>query len=126
MRGEIEIPPRSSSIGHGYAVAAVLDDQRFLVVFNQDPANSVSVVDLETRQFVDEIVIGGCALVYPTGGRRVRHALRQRHRDRGRARRDRAPGAATRSDQFFDTVKDPLTEKGVRDGARWYFASFEG
>jgi hypothetical protein len=68
--GDVEIPPRSSSIGHGYATAAVLDDERFLVVFNQDPSNSVSIVDLESRSFVDEIVIGGCALVYPTGGSR--------------------------------------------------------
>ena len=29
VRGEVEIPPRSASIGHGYAVAAVLDDDRF-------------------------------------------------------------------------------------------------
>jgi hypothetical protein len=31
-----------------------------------------------------------------------------------------------RSEKFFDATHDPLTEKGVRDGARWHFASFEG
>lgn len=126
VRGEVEIPPRSSSIGHGYAVAAVLDDERFLVVFNQDPANSVSIVDLESRQFVDEIVIGGCALVYPTGAREFGTlcgngtAIEVELDDTGHQKR------ATRSAKFFDTVTDPLTEKGVRDGARWLFASFEG
>jgi methylamine dehydrogenase heavy chain len=126
LRGEIEIPPRSSSIGHGYATVALLDDERFLVVFNQDPSNSVSVVDLETRTFVDEIVIGGCALVYPTGGSRFGTlcgngtALQVELDASGHQAR------ATRSEPFFDVVKDPLTEKGVRDGARWLFASFEG
>lgn len=124
--GDVEIPPRSSSIGHGYATAAVLDDERFLVIFNQDPSNSVSVVDLEARQFVDEIVIGGCALVYPTGGSRFGTlcgngtALQVELDASGHQAR------ATHSDVFFDVVKDPLTEKGVRDGARWLFASFEG
>jgi len=124
VRGEVEIPPRSSSIGHGYAVAAVLDDERFLVVFNQDPSNSVSVVDLETRTFVDEIVIGGCALVYPTGIRRFGTlcgngtAIGVELDESGHQAR------ATRSAKFFDVVQDPLTEKGVRDGTRWLFASF--
>lgn len=126
VRGEVEIPPRSASIGHGYAMAAVLDDQRFLVVFNQDPANSVSIVDLETRRFVDEIVIGGCALVYPTGGSEFGTlcgngtAIEVELDATGHQKR------ATRSAKFFDTVEDPVTEKGVRDGARWLFASFEG
>jgi hypothetical protein len=31
-----------------------------------------------------------------------------------------------RSEKFFDVVSDPLTEKGVRSGKRWLFASFEG
>ncbi len=126
VRGEVEIPPRSASIGHGYQLAAVLDDERFLVVFNQDPANSVSVVDLETRRFVEEIVIGGCALVYPTGGSQFGTlcgngtAIEVELDASGHKQR------ATRSETFFDTVRDPLTEKGVRDGARWLFASFEG
>jgi methylamine dehydrogenase heavy chain len=31
-----------------------------------------------------------------------------------------------RSTRFFDPVVDPVTEKGVRDGATWWFVSFEG
>ncbi len=126
VRGEVEIPPRSASIGHGYAIAAVLDDDRFLVVFNQDPSNSVSVVDLETRQFVDEIVIGGCALVYPAGGSRFGTLCGNGTAIVVELDASGHQARATRSAKFFDTVQDPLTEKGVRDGARWLFASFEG
>jgi methylamine dehydrogenase heavy chain len=124
--GDVEIPPRSSSIGHGYATVAVLDDERFLVVFNQDPSNSVSIVDLERRQFAGEIVIGGCALVYPTGGSRFGTLCGNGTALQVEIDASGQQAKATRSDPFFDVVKDPLTEKGVRDGARWLFASFEG
>jgi methylamine dehydrogenase heavy chain len=126
VRGEVEIPPRSASIGHGYAIAAVLDDQRFLVVFNQDPANSVSVVDLELRQFVEEIVIGGCALVYPTGGSQFGSLCGNGTAIEVELDAEGHKARATRSEKFFDVVMDPVTEKGVRDGARWFFTSFEG
>ncbi len=126
VRGEVEIPPRSSSIGHGYATAAVLDDERFLVIFNQDPANSVSVVDLEARQFTAEIVIGGCALVYPTGGSQFGTLCGNGTAIEVELDAAGQQARATRSAKFFDSVEDPLTEKGVRDGARWLFASFEG
>jgi methylamine dehydrogenase heavy chain len=126
VRGEVEIPPRSASVGHGVALATVVDDERFLVVFNQDPANSVSIVDLETRRFAGEILVAGCACVYPTGRREFGTlcgdgtALEVELDDTGGAAR------SSRSARFFDPVEDPLTEKGVRDGERWLFASFEG
>ena len=31
-----------------------------------------------------------------------------------------------RSEPFFDATHDPLTDKGVREGTYWHFASFEG
>jgi methylamine dehydrogenase heavy chain len=124
--GEIEIPPRSASIGHGYAIAEVLDDQRFLVVFNQDPSNSVSVVDLENRRFVEEIVIAGCALVYPTGPREFGSLCGDGTAAEIELHPDGRQARSSRSEPFFDVVADPLTEKGVRDGSRWLFASFEG
>ncbi len=124
--GEVEIPPRTADVGHGLWLGAVLDDERFFVVFNQEPANSVSVVDLESRRFVGEITTAGCALVYPAGPRRFGMlcgngtALLVELDEEGREKRQ-----AT-SEPFFDVVTDPVTEKGVRDGDRWLFASFEG
>jgi methylamine dehydrogenase heavy chain len=124
--GEVSIPPRRADNGHGVGIAALLDGDRFLVVFNQNPGASVSVVDLEARRFVGEIAAGGCALVLPAGPRRFGmlcgdgSALAIMLDDAG------AEAARTRSAVFFDAMSDPLTEKGVRDGSRWHFASFEG
>jgi methylamine dehydrogenase heavy chain len=124
--GEIEIPPKTGEVGHGVGLTALTDDGRFLLAYNQDPSNSVSVVDLEARRFVAEIVTAGCALVYPTGPRGFGTlcddgtALHVQLDDGGQAAR------LERTEPFFDPVTDPLTEKGARNGDHWLFASFEG
>lgn len=124
--GDVEIPPRVADTGHGIALAALLDGERFLAVFNQAPGSSVSIVDLEERRFVEEITTGGCAGVYPVGPRRFGMlcgdgtALLVELDGNGR-KASLAP-----SEKFFDVVTDPLTVSGVRDGGRWLFASFEG
>jgi methylamine dehydrogenase heavy chain len=128
VEGEVVIPPKRADNGNGVGTAALLDEDRFLVVFNQNPGMSVSVVDLESRRFVGEIPTGGCALVLPAGPRRFGmlcgdgSALAITLDDAGREAR------RSRSAVFFDATKDPLTEKGVRGGREgtWLFASFEG
>jgi methylamine dehydrogenase heavy chain len=126
VTGEVAIPPRRADNGNGVWIAALLDGDRFLVVLNQDPGTSVSVVDLEGRSFVGEIATPGCALVLPVAPRRFAMlcgdgtAQAITLDDAGRE------VARSRSEPFFDATRDPLTEKGVRDGARWHFASFEG
>jgi methylamine dehydrogenase heavy chain len=127
VKGEVLIPPRRADNGNGVGLAALLDGDRFLVVFNQNPGMSVSVVDLDSRSFAGEIQTGGCALVLPAGTRRFGmlcgdgSALALTLDDTGRELR------RSRSAVFFDATKDPLTEKGVRGlEGTWLFASFEG
>lgn len=123
---EVLLPPKRADNGNGVALAALLDDGRFLVIFNQTPATSVSVVDLELRSFVGEIQTGGCALVYPAGPRRFAmlcgngsSLLVELDAGGAEARRVRGP-------VFFDAKQDPVTEKGSRHGQSWLFVSFEG
>lgn len=124
--GEIEIPPTAADTGMGIALGAVLDGGRFFAALNQSPGSSVSIVDLESRSYVDEIVTGGCSMVYPVGSRRFGmlcgngSALLVELDEEGRNK------SATASEPFFDAVKDPVTTAGVRLGAKWYFVSFEG
>jgi methylamine dehydrogenase heavy chain len=123
---EIGIPPKRASHMPMLGNAAVTDDDRFLVIYNFTPAQSVSVVDLKTRKLVGEIDTAGCALVYPTGPRSFFSlcgdgtALTVRLDDSGKS------VAKARTAKLFDPVKDPVTEKGVRRGDTWYFASFSG
>ncbi len=124
--GDVEIPPKMADAAHGVGLAALLDDGRFFAVFNLTPASSVSIVDLETRSFVGEIDTAGCALVYAAGPRRFVMLCGD-----GKARLvtlDEAGHETSRVDSiaFFDPATDPVTEKGVRGGDSWYFASFDG
>ncbi len=123
---EIGIPPKRGSHMPMLASAALTDDDRFLMIYNFTPAQSVSVVDVKARKFIGEIDIAGCALVYPTGPRSFFSlcgdgtALTVRLDEAGKA------AGKARTAKLFDAVKDPVTEKAVRRGDTWYFVTFAG
>lgn len=123
---EVQIPPKRASVIPMRSVAALTDDDRFLLIYNFTPAQSVSVVDTHTRAFVGEIEISGCALIYPTGPRTFFSIctdgalLLTTLSDDGKAT------SRVRTAQLFDGMKDPLSEKAVRAGDTWLFASLEG
>lgn len=123
---EIAIPPRRADIVPGIGLVTLLDDGRFLAIFNYSPATSVSIVDVAERRFVGEIVTPGCSLVYGAGPRRFwmlcgDGTLLQVILDEAGAER-----ARERSARFFDPVADPVTEKPVRRGTEWLFVTFAG
>ena len=124
--GEIEIPPKRGSGAAHRAYSGISFDGRFVYVFNVTPAMSVSIIDVVDQTFVEEISIDGCAMVYPTGNfsflslcgnGRIRHT---RLNDSGNLLE------SLFSDQIFDPIGDPLTEKAAMVGGTWYFVSFHG
>lgn len=123
---EIVVPAKRSSSLPMRASAALTDDDRFLLIYNFTPAQSVTVVDLHERKFVGEVDTPGCALVYPTGPRSFFSlcgdgtALAVRLGNAGEAI------ATERTPRLFNVEQDPVTEKAVRDGNTWLFASFAG
>ena len=123
---EIIIPPKRASNLPMMGDAALTDDDRFLLIYNFNPAQSITVVDTHNRSFVGEVETAGCALVYPTGPRSFFSicgdggVLAIDLTDRGTVAK------RTRTDPLFDVATDPVTEKGVRAGDTWYFASFNG
>jgi len=124
--GEIPIPAKRAFNVPVMANVELTDDDRFLLVYNFNPAQSVSVVDTRARKFVGEIETAGCALVYPTGPRSFFSicadgtVLDVRLNDNGTlAHQERTP-------RMFDVSKDPVTEKGVRLADTWLFPSYDG
>ncbi|UXY50615.1 amine dehydrogenase large subunit [Pseudomonas tohonis] len=122
-RHEIAIPPKrmTSLISTGLSVLS--DDERFLLVLNFTPAQSISIVDLEQRRFVGEVAIPGCASIYPAGPRDF-YAIcgnggffHLRLDDQGQV------VAQERTQPLFDPLKDLLLTTGVRMGDTWYFVS---
>jgi methylamine dehydrogenase heavy chain len=123
--GEIAIPPKRSSNLPMMANAVLTDDDRFLLIYNFNPAQSVTVVDTTLRKFVREVETPGCALVYPTGPRSFFSvcgdgSLSLVELD------DKGAAHQKRTQRLFNMAADPVTEKAVRLGSTWYFVSFAG
>ena len=123
--GEIIIPPKRSSNLPMMANSVLTDDDRFLLIYNFNPAQSVTVVDTKLRKFVREVETPGCALVYPTGARSFFSvcgdgSLLLVELD------DSGASHQKRTQPVFDLKADPVTEKAVRIGKTWYFVSFAG
>ena len=124
--GEIAIPAKRSSNMPMAADAALTDDERFLIIYNFTPAQSVSVLDMSSRKFVGEIETAGCTLVYPTGRRTFFSICADGTLLLTTLSDDGTLASRKRSATLFDGMKDPLTEKAVRVGDVWLFASFQG
>jgi methylamine dehydrogenase heavy chain len=126
VQAEIEVPPKRSSNMPAMGNAELTDDDRFLLIYNFNPGQSVTVVDTASRKFVGEVEIPGCALVFPTGPR----SFFSMCADGGllAVDLDDAGHAASqaRMEPFFDAAKDPVAERPVRVGDTWYFMSFDG
>jgi methylamine dehydrogenase heavy chain len=124
--GEVVIPPRRAINASPLANAAISDDGRFLAVFNMNPATSLSIVDLAEQRFVEAIETPGCSLAYGAGERRF--AMLCADGAMLLVQLDEAGHLAGkhRTDPFFDPGSDPVTEKAVRYGDRWFFVSFGG
>ena len=124
--GEIPIPAKRAFNVPVMANAQLTDDDRFLLVYNFNPAQSVSVVDTRSRKFVGEIETAGCALTYTTGARSFFSICAdgtlldvRLNEEGGLAHQERTP-------RMFDVQKDPATEKGVRLADTWLFATYDG
>lgn len=126
VKGEVEIPPKTMDSGTAIALVGMLDGDRFIVILNQSPGASVTVVDVEKRRVASDVQTAGCAGVFPAGPARFGMlcgdgtAITVHLRENGELDR------ITRSARFFDVVEDPVSEKGVRSDTAWLFPSFEG
>lgn len=126
-KGEVVLPggKRFTGMPERHALQ-LIDGERLALVFNQNPATSVSVVDLDSLALVNTIDIPGCALVYPTGARGFTSlcadgALLSIQLD--------AAGKLTkehRSKPVWDVEADPLFEKPAIVGGIAYFPTFLG
>ena len=123
---EVIIPPKRFAAMPTHNYSAITDDDRFLIVYNFTPAQSVSVVDLKEQRLVGETETAGCALVMPTGDRSFMMMcgngglLTVTMNGKGEVTDKQ------RSKPFFDPNTDPVTEKAVRWNNTWVFVTFDG
>jgi len=120
---EIEIPTKAAGIGHSGMIGLIRDS--FVGVWNITPGISVSIVNIDTNEFVAEISTPSCAGIYPvaTGfimacadGRAQLIELDDTGAEIGRRR----------SEVFFDLLEDPVYDYAVPSADGWIFMSMEG
>ena len=126
LQAEIQLPPRRANTVTNRANSALTADERFLLIWNQNPGTSVVVIDLDKRAIAGEIATPGCTLVYPDeargfvmlcgDGKLLALTL------------DDTGGEAGRwsSEVFNDIDNDPLSEKAVKIAGVWHFVSYAG
>ena len=122
---EIKIPPKRAEMLGTLYHSVLTDDDRFLAIYNFTPAQSISVIDVKQRKFIEEIAIPGCALIYPVAnvlntlcgdGTLLSLALNNTGHVISRIK----------SKRFFDPDGDYLSEKPVRFADNYLFVSNDG
>ena len=121
---EVPLPPKVASLHPSYM--ALLAGNRYVVVFNMTPAQSVSVVDVVERRFVGEISTPGCASTLAAGERGFLMVCGNGTLQWIGLDADGEEAARVRSEVFFDVDKDPLLGKPVPSGDGWQFMTFAG
>ncbi len=122
---EVKIPPKRLNPLKVTGTAVLTQDEKYLLVVNYTPAQSVSVVDLDDRRFVQEIETPGCSVLYEGGNRDFFSIcgnggfLHLRMADDGQL------SVVERTAPLFDPVADFLSIAASRIGNTWYFVSKE-
>lgn len=68
---EVMLPSgkRFMGIPQRNAAMIVINEDRWLAIANFSPATSITLIDLDKREIINEVPTPGCSLVYPTGKR---------------------------------------------------------
>lgn len=123
---EIIIPPkRLSGMPNRYQVA-LLDKDRYMVVFNFTPSQSATVVDLERRQVLGEVAVPGCMFAYPTGERGFSSLCSDGGMLTTRLGDDGAVAGTDRLQPFNDVIDDAMFARPAEIDGVFYFPTFTG
>lgn len=122
---EVILPAKRASQMPLHYSLQLVDDEKIALIYNFTPATSVSVVDVVEREFLGEIPIPGCSLVYPMRGRAFASLCTDGSMMSVQIDAEGGVASTNRTEVFFDANDDPLMEKAsIIDGVA-YFPTFE-
>ncbi len=123
LKYEIDIPAKRMNATQSRQMVRMTPDQRFLAVVNYTPAQSLTIVDLEERRFVEEVETPGCMAAHEAGERSFYLICSNGSFMRFRLGADGRIVERERTAPLFDAIKDPLTASPTKVGDTWYFLS---
>lgn len=122
-KSEIPIPAKRMNSVKNTGLVTLTEDEKILLIVNYTPAQSVSVVNLATNRFVEEIETPGCSVLYPAGNRDFYSICGNGGFMHIQLDADGHLIALNRTEKLFDPVNDFLTIAASRAGNTWYFVS---
>ncbi|MBU3071295.1 hypothetical protein KOI40_15830 [Aestuariicella sp. G3-2] len=123
FKHEIQLPPKRMNAVRNDGLVNLTDDERFLLVVNYTPAQSVSIVDLDKGVFIEEVETPGCSVLYAAGNRDFYSICGNGGFMQIKLGEDGHVISRTRTEPLFDSVNDFLTISASRIGNVWYFIS---
>jgi len=125
---EIEIPPKHAQALPYKGTITSSQDDKFVFIQNATPASSVSVINMQTKKFVDEISTPGCWIILPARSNTRRFSTICGDGTLMTVTLDASGKERTkiRSSKVFDPETDPLFVQAESIGNTYYFVSFHG
>ncbi|MEP4487154.1 MAG: amine dehydrogenase large subunit [Halioglobus sp.] len=120
---EIIIPSKRMNSVKNNGLMALTDDQKFALIVNYTPAQSISIVNLELGEFVEEVETPGCSVIYGAGNRNFYAICANGSFMQIKLGEDGKVTKRQRSKKLFNAVDDFLSIAASRIGNTWYFVS---
>ncbi|MEP0202212.1 MAG: amine dehydrogenase large subunit [Halioglobus sp.] len=120
---EIIIPSKRMNSVKNNGLMALTDDQKFALIVNYTPAQSISIVNLELGEFVEEVETPGCSVIYGAGNRNFHAICANGSFMQIKLGEDGKVIKRQRSKKLFNAVDDFLSIAASRIGNTWYFVS---
>lgn len=120
---EVEIPAKAAGIGNPGMIGLI--EGKFIGVWNITPAISVSIVDIDSNEFVGEISTPNCAGVYPVDGGFI-SACADGTVQMVMLASNGTEVSRSRSEVFFDLMADPVLDYAVPSDDGWIFMTMDG
>lgn len=122
---EIDIPDKFLEVT-GDSNIQLLGNARHLVLYNYSPAQSVSVIDVENRQFAGEISTPGCGMIMPVNNASFLMVCGDGSLQLIRLADDGTESTRVRSDSFFSVDKDAVFDRIARTNDGWLLVTHAG
>jgi methylamine dehydrogenase heavy chain len=122
---EIEVPQKIAVLRFRRHVG-MLGDNRHFLVFNMTPAQSVTVVDVEDREFVGEISTPGCAMIMPVAERDFLMICSDGTLQLIQLDEQGAETNRERSKKIFEVLEDPIFDRPVPTATGWLVYTHAG
>lgn len=126
-KGEIILPggKRQASLGYK-SIFQFTNHQRWALLSNFTPAQSVRVIDLENRAVLNEIDLPGCAHIYPTGERGFATLCADGSMTSIALDEKGQVASSKVLNKIYDIDKQPMFNTPVMVGTTAWFVSFYG